>query len=221
MDRVTLWLSHFRLAPIQVASYGQPVSTHGAQIDYWLAGEAVGPLHHMDFSERLLLLPDMGILHTYPSHYEWDALHSQPAGPDTETTKLHDLRATQSIPRDWFCPSVERGNEPRVHSAHGTKGTKENGSGRRLIINTQAAVHKTNAEWVATLVRIVKQAAPQPLAIRFFPNLMAHDAATSAAFSSELTAAFNGIDAIRPIALNALNRKQLATIAKPKRAALS
>ena len=41
-DRVTLWLSHFRLAPIQLASYGQPVSTHGAQIDYWLAGEAGG-----------------------------------------------------------------------------------------------------------------------------------------------------------------------------------
>ena len=195
MDRVTLWLSHFRLAPIQVASYGQPVSTHGAQIDYWLAGEAVGPLHHVDFSERLLLLPDMGILHTYPSHYELSTVQGHSAAIGAEITKSPDLRAKQSIPSGWFCPSVGMGDESHVHLDRDTKGTR--GSEQRLIINTQAAVHKTNAEWVAMLVKIVKQAAPQPLAIRFFPNLRAHDAATSAAFSLELKAAFNGINATR------------------------
>ena len=196
MDRVTLWLSHFRLAPIQVASYGQPVSTHGAQIDYWLAGEAVGPLHYMDFSERLLLLPEMGILHTYPSHYKWGTAQGHFAAPGTETAKSPELRAKQSIPSGWFCPSV--GGETHGHTVNAIKGAEGHGSGRRLIINTQAAVHKTNAEWVAMLVRIVKQAAPEPLTIRFFPNLRAHDAATSAAFSSELTAAFNGNDSTHP-----------------------
>ena len=177
MDRVTLWLSQFRLSPIQVASYGQPVSTHGSRIDYWLAGEAVGPNHHMDFSERLLLLPDMAILHTYPTHYDLDGVPPQSV-------------AAVSVPPDWFC----QGNEQEQEKVGGT--AEERGAGgRRLIINTQAAVHKTNAEWVAMLVRIVKQAAPIPITIRFFPNLRAHDAATSAAFSSELKAAFNGTQA--------------------------
>lgn len=214
MDRVTLWLSHFRLAPIQVASYGQPVSTHGAQIDYWLAGEAVGPLHHMDFSERLLLLPDMGILHTYPSHYEWGNAQGQSTALGTETTKSPDLRTTHSIPSGWFCPSVGMGGDSHVLIDHDIKGADE--SEQRLIINTQAAVHKTNAEWIAMLVRIVKQAAPQPLAIRFFPNLRAHDAATSAAFSSELKAAFNGT--LQHITLTP---KQLPICVRPEQTARS
>jgi hypothetical protein len=69
MDRSTLWLSHFRLAPVMVASYGQPVSTYGSQVDYWLAGEAVGPAHWLDYDERMLVLPGMAILHSYPDHY--------------------------------------------------------------------------------------------------------------------------------------------------------
>ena len=205
MDRVTLWLSQFRLAPIQVASYGQPVSTHGAQIDYWLAGEAVGPHHYKDFSERLLLLPDMGILHSYPSHYKWDGSYSPPSDAREAS---RPPQAIQSVPRDWFCPELNVGNDsnepPRADDVNVTPKDKDTGEpepepepGRRLIINTQAAVHKTNADWVAMLVKIVKQAAPQPMTIRFFPNLRAHDAATSAAFSSELKAAFNGSRLLR------------------------
>ena len=142
MDRVTLWLSQFRLAPIQVASYGQPVSTHGSQIDYWLAGEAVGPEHFKDFSERLLLLPDMGILHTYPSHYEWDGDNSP---------------SVTDVPAEWFCAAPRADGSPKPEGGE---------AGERLIINTQAAVHKTNAEWVAMLVRIVTQAAPRPVTVR-------------------------------------------------------
>jgi hypothetical protein len=135
-----------------VASYGQPVSTHGSQIDYWLAGEAgahwhdktcarcstdewrrclaVGPRHYQDFSEQLLLLPGMGILHSYPEHYQWTA----------------SPNASRDVLPSWHCSSMS--GQPVDETA--------------LIINTQAAVHKTNAEWLSMLVRIVAQVEPLP-----------------------------------------------------------
>lgn len=55
-------LSNLRIAPIQASSYGHPVSTCGAQIDYWIGGRDVeDPARAADhYSERLVLIPGCG-----------------------------------------------------------------------------------------------------------------------------------------------------------------
>ena len=68
-DTATLVLANHRLAPVQVGTYGQPASTEGALLDYWLAGEAAEPpdlAAARGRSERLVLLPGLGVLHKWP-----------------------------------------------------------------------------------------------------------------------------------------------------------
>lgn len=161
MDRVTLWLSHFRLAPIQVASYGQPVSTHGAMIDYWLAGEAVGLNHYKDFSERHLLLPGMGILHSYPTHYELSAIKN----------------ISRTVGSQWLCTQTISNLDTDPDS---------------IIVNAQAAVHKTNADWLQLIANMVAQVS-RPLTLRFFPNLRVHDNFTIAVFTRDVENVFQAV----------------------------
>ena len=206
MDRVTLWLSHMRLAPIQIASYGQPVSTYGSEVDYWLAGESVGPSHHLQYSERHVLLPGMGILHSFPQHYGGEKNGADPAlwlkpSPNTTTP------AAGPTPIDgWFCESMDTAN-PGERQALG------------LIINTQAAVHKSNQRWLAMLVRLLRQVramracagplaqespptcafpqpavrcfvpqVPRPVTLRLFPNLRVHDRLVASVFARDVRA---------------------------------
>ena len=62
MSLESILLANMRIAPIQVANYGHPVSTFGAKIDYWIGGrdtEVAGrALEH--YSERLVLIPGCG-----------------------------------------------------------------------------------------------------------------------------------------------------------------
>lgn len=52
------FLAHARLAPVQIALYGQPVTTGIPTIDYFLShAGSEPPVAQADYSERLLLLP--------------------------------------------------------------------------------------------------------------------------------------------------------------------
>jgi hypothetical protein len=68
MGDETIYLSNLRLAPLQIASFGHPVSTHGSLIDYFLSGADLETPDHPErfFSERLVLLPGMGCVHNRP-----------------------------------------------------------------------------------------------------------------------------------------------------------
>ena len=63
-------LSNLRIAPVQVASMGHSVSTWGAEIDYFVSGSAVEPVHapECNYSERLVMLPGCGAVHEPPAY---------------------------------------------------------------------------------------------------------------------------------------------------------
>jgi len=68
MDCESIYLANQRLAPLQAAGYGHPASTHSKEIDYYFAGQAVektDPGSHY-FSERLVLLPGVGMHPVWP-----------------------------------------------------------------------------------------------------------------------------------------------------------
>lgn len=68
MDVETVYLANLRLAPIQIMGYGHPASTHGAEIDYFIAGQETELPEYADryFSERLVMLPGMGMIPVWP-----------------------------------------------------------------------------------------------------------------------------------------------------------
>jgi hypothetical protein len=68
MTLSSIMLANYRLAPIQICSPGHSVSTWGSEIDYFISGADVegadGP--EKRYSERLVLLPGMGVVHNQP-----------------------------------------------------------------------------------------------------------------------------------------------------------
>ncbi len=55
-------LSFFRLAPIQCATWGHPVTTGSPQIDYFLGSDAMEPPNaQKHYSEQLVRLPNLGV----------------------------------------------------------------------------------------------------------------------------------------------------------------
>lgn len=86
MHSVDLYLANQRLAPVQVTSYGHSTSTHGALIDYYIGSAEVEAADAASrYSERLVLLPGLGILFEMP--------HSVPqptAHPADNTSGLAD-----------------------------------------------------------------------------------------------------------------------------------
>jgi hypothetical protein len=68
MTSESIVLANLRLAPIQVCMLGHSVSTFGADIDYYISGAAVEvpDQPELNYSERLILLPDMGCVHNVP-----------------------------------------------------------------------------------------------------------------------------------------------------------
>lgn len=66
----SIYLANKRLAPIQICSYGHPVSTYGSEIDYWFGGQ---DLEHPtkvkeNYSEHMVSLPGLGIQSIYPKY---------------------------------------------------------------------------------------------------------------------------------------------------------
>ena len=70
MSSESIWLSNMRVAPIQVVSYGHPVSTFGSHIDYFLGGiETELPERAKEhYSERLVLIPGLGAHPVFPKY---------------------------------------------------------------------------------------------------------------------------------------------------------
>ncbi len=61
LDPAMQVLGSLRLAPVQCAAYGHPVTTGLAQVDYFLSGELLdGPDAQGDYSEKLVRLPGIG-----------------------------------------------------------------------------------------------------------------------------------------------------------------
>jgi len=69
MTDESVWLSNLRLAPIQVTSYGHPVSTFGSEIDYFVVGEETEKIDDLDknYSETPIVLPGLGCTPVWPT----------------------------------------------------------------------------------------------------------------------------------------------------------
>lgn len=63
LNRPSVILSNLRLAPIQITTYGHPVTSGKSKIDYYIGGMAVeekeNPQRH--FVEKLILIPGLGV----------------------------------------------------------------------------------------------------------------------------------------------------------------
>jgi len=68
MSGESIVLGNRRVAPIQICSPGHSVSTYGAEIDYFISGVDVETTNNpeQNYSERLVLLPGMGVIHNKP-----------------------------------------------------------------------------------------------------------------------------------------------------------
>ncbi len=69
MNIESIALANLRIAPIQVCGYGHPVSTFGAQIDYWLGGGVETEdetAYETNYDERLVLIPGAGVMPNRP-----------------------------------------------------------------------------------------------------------------------------------------------------------
>jgi hypothetical protein len=68
MSLPSIVLANLRVAPIQICSPGHSVSTWGADIDYFISGIDVETPEapERNYSERLVLLPGMGVIHNRP-----------------------------------------------------------------------------------------------------------------------------------------------------------
>lgn len=63
LSRPSLILANLRLAPIQITTYGHPVTSGKTQIDYFIGGTEVEPAEHPQkhFEEKLVLMPGLGV----------------------------------------------------------------------------------------------------------------------------------------------------------------
>lgn len=66
----SIHLANIRIAPVQIAGYGHPVSTFGSEIDYFIGGQDVEcpEFAKENYSERLVLLPGNASPPTYPTY---------------------------------------------------------------------------------------------------------------------------------------------------------
>lgn len=72
MDPVSRFISNFRIAPIQIMTYGHPVSTFGSEIDYFIGGVYSEDSENARnfYSERLILTPGAGLKINIPENYQ-------------------------------------------------------------------------------------------------------------------------------------------------------
>jgi len=71
----SIYLSNMRLAPVQVACLGHPVSGRSNKIDYFLSGRSIETTQ-ANYAENLILVPGTGVLPYLP---EYQRKHPQPA----------------------------------------------------------------------------------------------------------------------------------------------
>ena len=80
MDPSTSWLAIRRLAPVQFASWGHPITTGFRSIDYFLSGELIeGDDAESHYCEKLVKLPSTGCLTMFtgnpPKRSTWEQKH--------------------------------------------------------------------------------------------------------------------------------------------------
>jgi protein O-GlcNAc transferase len=81
MDPITGSLAALRLAPLQIAGWGHPVTTGLPTMDLYLSGERLeGPDAQDHYRERLVRLPGTGVCTTPPADAaaRWEAPHRPP-----------------------------------------------------------------------------------------------------------------------------------------------
>ena len=81
MDPTSCALAALRLAPVQAASWGHPITTGLPTVDYYLSGELIeGPQAESHYRERLVRLPGTGVCTEYcaPIAEPWDAAQAVP-----------------------------------------------------------------------------------------------------------------------------------------------
>ncbi|MFN4151835.1 MAG: hypothetical protein ACK4IX_12925, partial [Candidatus Sericytochromatia bacterium] len=63
MSIESIILSNLRIAPIQIAGYGHPVSTFGSEIDFFMVGEDTENIEEIEknYSEKVIVLPFNGL----------------------------------------------------------------------------------------------------------------------------------------------------------------
>ena len=67
MDPATCALAALRLAPLQIASWGHPVTTGLPTIDLFVSGELLeGPGAERHYHEKLIRLPGTGFAQSWP-----------------------------------------------------------------------------------------------------------------------------------------------------------
>ena len=96
MDPMSCELAAMRLAPVQVAAWGHPVTTGLATIDLYLSGELLEPPGaEAHYRERLLRLPGTGV------YTEWHDPAPQPwGGPDRVSGSVRFALCQQPIKLD-------------------------------------------------------------------------------------------------------------------------
>jgi hypothetical protein len=72
MEPVSIFLSNIRLAPVQIMTYGHPVSTFGSSIDYFIGGidSEVQKNVINYYDERMVLTPGAGLKINIPLNYQ-------------------------------------------------------------------------------------------------------------------------------------------------------
>ena len=80
MDPLTSWLAVRRLAPVQFASWGHPITTGLGSMDYFLSGELIeGSDAESHYREKLVKLPSTGCLTLFkknpPKRSTWEQEH--------------------------------------------------------------------------------------------------------------------------------------------------
>ncbi len=69
MEPLVLALAATRIAPIQIAAWGHPVTTGLSTVDYFVSAEAAEPANaQTHYTERLITLPGMGTCFPQPPH---------------------------------------------------------------------------------------------------------------------------------------------------------
>ncbi|MGM0576658.1 MAG: hypothetical protein ACQEXJ_13095 [Myxococcota bacterium] len=96
------WLASQRLARVQAAAYGHPVTTGSAAVDYFLGGAHVEP-DAASYRERLVLLPGLGVSTTPPP---------EPSRPRTRPLRPERCRAISLATFDKL-------NAPLLHAWSG------------------------------------------------------------------------------------------------------
>lgn len=97
MDAATTILTNMRLAPVQVAAWGHPVTTGSAQIDHYFSVAAMEPPDYVEhYSETVHLLPGLGTRYVQPT------LSGAAAALKRADVGLPDHRALLLVPQSAF-----------------------------------------------------------------------------------------------------------------------